>query len=214
MSFRAFPVLPIDAHRSEGYNPFRGLLAPNTGVPNTMLERINAMLAVIDYQDALLAKIPAAIEILPVGAKLIRFANELDIPVLWTEQYPKGLGPTASVIAQELEGRAPIEKIAFDCFGAPDFARAVEASGRRQLLVIGVEAHVCVLQTVLSTLALGYEAFVVRDAVGSRDPANAAAALERMQADGAQIVTSEMAMFEVLRVAGTPEFKRVLPLIK
>ena len=70
------------------------------------------------------------------------------------------------------------------------------------------------MQTVLSTLALGYEAFVVRDAVGSRDPANAGAALDRMQANGAQIVTSEMAMFEVLRVAGTPEFKRVLPLIK
>jgi len=179
-----------------------------------MLERINSVLIVIDYQDALLAKIPAAAQILPVGVKLIRFANELDIPVLWTEQYPKGLGPTASVIARELEGKPPIEKIAFDCFGDAHFAGAVEASGRRQLLVIGVEAHVCVMQTTLSALALGYEAFVVRDAVGSRNPANAAAALERMQANGAQIVTSEMAMFEVLRVAGTPEFKRVLPLIK
>lgn len=179
-----------------------------------MLERINSILVVIDYQDALLDKIPSAAEILPVGAKLIRFANELDVPVLWTEQYPKGLGPTAAVIAGELKGMTPIEKIAFDCFGEANFARAVEASGRRQLLVIGVEAHVCVMQTVLSALALGYEAFVVRDAVGSRDPANATAALDRMQANGAQIVTSEMAMFEVLRVAGTPEFKRVLPLIK
>lgn len=189
-------------------------LAGYTGVFGIMLERINAVLVVIDYQEALLAKIPSADVILPVGAKLIRFAKELDIPVLWTEQYPKGLGPTSAVIAHALDGGAPIEKLSFGCFGEGNFARAAESFGRRQLMVIGVEAHVCVLQTVLSGLALGYEVFVVRDAVGSRGPAHCAAALERMQAHGAELVTSEMAMFEVLRVAGTPEFKRVLPLIK
>ena len=180
----------------------------------TLLIPEKASLLIIDIQERILPVINNYKLVVENTLKLIKGFKVLGLPIYITEQYPKGLGATTSVIANEFEGVTPIEKLSFGCFGEARFSEAVEACGRRQLLVIGVEAHVCVMQTVLSARALGYEVFVVRDAVGSRDPANCAAALERMEANGAQIVTSEMAMFETLRVAGTPEFKRVLPLIK
>jgi len=124
------------------------------------------------------------------------------------------LGQTNERVASELAGLEPIEKVSFGCFGEPAFVDALEAAGRRQLLVVGVETHVCVLQTVLAGMERGYEAFVARDGVGSRKPSDYEAGLARMAANGAQLVTVEMAMFEMLRAAGTPEFKKILPLIK
>jgi nicotinamidase-related amidase len=179
-----------------------------------MLTRDNVVLCVIDFQDGLLPKIPVAEALLDQAVKLIRFARELDLPIVWTEQYSKGLGPTNEKIAGELKGLKPFEKVSFGCFGAAGFAETLAATARRQILVTGIETHVCVMQTVLSALALGYEAFVPNDAAASRNKADHKAGLARMRDHGAEIVTMEMAMFEILRVAGTPEFKKVLPLIK
>jgi len=179
-----------------------------------MLEREKMLLCVIDLQDGLLPKIANVENVVDQSIKLIQFARLLEIPILWTEQYPKGLGRTTARVAAELGEYEPIEKVAFGCFGAPEFVEAVEAAERDQILVVGIEAHVCVMQTVLAGIEMDYDMFVPRDAAGSRNPADAEAAFERMQIEGATVVTTEMAMFEILRAAGTPEFKKVLPLIK
>ncbi len=179
-----------------------------------MLDRDSVALVVIDYQEKLLPKIHDAEAVTGQAVKLIRFAKELGIPILWTEQYPKGLGRTVPEVAGELREKAPVEKTAFGCLGDSAFLNALEATGRRQLLMTGIEAHICVMQTALSALNQGYEVYIPRDAVGSRLPAERDAGLHRLEAAGADLVTTEMAMFEILREAGTPEFKKVLPLLK
>ncbi|MBI5094205.1 MAG: isochorismatase family protein [Candidatus Hydrogenedentes bacterium] len=179
-----------------------------------MIERDKTVLAVIDFQDKLLPKIPVADAIIARAAKLIRFARELSIPILWTEQYRNGLGPTNSAIVDELDSVPALEKMAFSCVGDAAIAGALSQMGRSQLLLTGVEAHICVMQTGLQALEKGYQVFVARDAVASRVKSEYKAGLARMQRAGAELVTVEMAMFELLRVAGTPEFKKVLPLLK
>lgn len=179
-----------------------------------MLHRDSAVLVVIDFQEKLVPKIPVSDGIMEQTAQLIRFSRELGVPVLWTEQYPKGVGPTSRMLANELKGFKPIEKMAFGCFDDPNFAQAMEQTGRKQVLITGIEAHVCVMQTAFQAQERGLTPFVVRDAIGSRAKLEYEAGLERMQQAGVALVTTEMAMFEMLRVAGTPEFKRVLPFLK
>lgn len=178
-----------------------------------LMDRQSAVLVVVDLQERLLAEIPVQEAIASKAALLIRVARELGVPVLATEQYPKGLGPTVASVAEALESE-PIEKLAFGCLGEPRFMEALEALGRRQLVLVGAETHVCVLQTALSAVARGFEAYVVTDAVGSRLKDQHRAGLARMAAEGVSVVTAEMAIFEWLGCAGTPEFKRALPLIK
>lgn len=179
-----------------------------------MLARESVLLMAVDLQEKLLPAIPAAAGVVEQTRKLLRFAHLLDLPVVWTEQYPKGLGPTVPEIASELEGHTPLEKTAFGCLGDEAIARAVRDTGRRQLLLAGVETHVCVMQTALAALASGFQVYVVRDAVASRTTLQYEAGLERMRDAGARLVTAEMAMFEILRCAGTDEFKATLPLVK
>ncbi|MCP4641659.1 MAG: hydrolase [bacterium] len=179
-----------------------------------MIRRDGIVLLVIDFQDRLLPKIPVASAIIPQVKRMVRFCRELKIPILWTEQYPKGLGGTVNDVACELKGMDPIEKTAFGCMGDAGFVDALKATARKQLLITGVEAHVCVMQTALEAIEQGYEVFIVRDAVGSRAKREFKAGVARMRDAGAELVTAEMAMFEILRQAGTPEFKRVLPLLK
>lgn len=180
----------------------------------TMLDREAVVLAVIDFQERLLPKILNAEAITEQAVKLIRFTRQIDLPILWTEQYPKGLGPTVEPIARELPGLRPLEKVSFGCLGDRGFLEALRGTSRQQLLITGIEAHVCILQTALGAREQGYEVFVVRDATGSRADTDYQAALARMVESGVQLVTAEMAIFEILRVAGTPEFKKTLPLVK
>lgn len=179
-----------------------------------MIERDRAALIVIDFQDKLLTKIRHNDTILPKAVNLVRFARSLELPVLWTEQYKKGLGPTNPELESELEGIPGIEKMSFGCLGEPQFAAALAATGRKQLLITGIEAHICVMQTALSARQAGYEVFVATDAVGSCNDSDREAGLARMERAGVELVTTQMAMFEILREAGTPEFKKVLPLLK
>lgn len=179
-----------------------------------MLDRDKSALVVIDFQDKLLPKIQRHDQIVPKVVNLIRFARELAIPILWTEQYKKGLGPTTDAIASELNDVTPIEKMAFGCLGDPNFSTALASTGRKQLLVTGIEAHICVMQTVLSALERKFDVFVAVDAVGSCNDSDRDAGLARMDRAGAELVTSQMAMFEMLKEAGTPDFKKVLPLLK
>ena len=179
-----------------------------------MLDKAKAALVVIDFQDGLLPAIPVGPTIVPQAVKLIRCCRELGLPALWTEQYPKGLGKTTKDVADALEGVTPIEKLAFGCFGCLQFEESAGALGRSQLIVTGIESHVCVMQTVLRAQEMGYSCFVCADATGSRAKTDHRAGLARMQAHGAELVTVEMVIFELLGAAGTPEFKRLLPLIK
>lgn len=179
-----------------------------------MLRRDDTLVIVVDFQDSLLAKIDGAERIVPAAVKLLQCMAALDVPVMATEQYPKGLGRTTEAIASVLGDRAIFEKTAFGCFGEPGFADLVSRAEVSQLLVVGIEAHVCVLQTALQACLQGYEVFVARDAVGSRHAVDYEAGLARLASNGVQLVTVEMAIFEMLGAAGTPLFKKVLPFIK
>lgn len=179
-----------------------------------MLDKETAVLVVIDFQDKLLNKISGAEAISDRAVKLIQFAYALKLPILCTEQYPAGLGPTNAAVKAVLGDAPIIEKLSFGCLGEPKFLDALQSTGRNQLLITGIETHVCVMQTALAALEEGYDVFVVCDAVGSRFEGDYEAGLARMRRAGVQLVTAEMAIFETLRAAGTPEFKRVLPLVK
>ncbi len=179
-----------------------------------MLDRNSVALLVIDFQEKLLPKILNGDCVVRQAVKLIQFARTLALPVLVTEQYPKGLGRTVEPVAKELGAIEPMEKTAFGCLGDAAIAAAVANTGRKQLLLTGIETHVCVMQTALSALEKDYEVFVPRDAVGSRLEAEYDAGLHRLERAGVELVTTEMALFEILREAGTAEFKQTLPLIK
>lgn len=145
---------------------------------------------------------------------LLRAAGRLGIPVLVTEQYPKGIGHTMGELMEWVPDGAVVEKMHFSSAHEPAVMARVEAIGRPQVVIAGIEAHICVLQSALGLKAAGYDVFVVADACSSRDPANHRAAMDRLTASGVSVVTVEMALFEWMHVAGTPEFKELSRLIK
>jgi len=137
----------------------------------------------------------------------------LDLPVVTTEQYPKGLGPTVPELAHLLPETA-VEKSTFSCARQSEAMAAIEAAGRKQIVVTGIETHVCVLQTALDLLEKGYEVHVPHDAVNSRRASDKEWALHRMAAAGAVITTTESVLFELLERCGTDQFKAVSRLVK
>jgi nicotinamidase-related amidase len=148
------------------------------------------------------------------AGRLVAGAGVLGVPVVHTEQYPRGLGPTVPELRAALEPAAPIEKLTFDCCGEPSFAPALEAAGRSTVIVCGMETHICVLQTVLGLLAQGRVVHVAADAVCSRNAENCRVALELMRDAGAVVTCTETALFQLLGRAGTPEFKAIQSRIK
>jgi nicotinamidase-related amidase len=179
-----------------------------------LLDRERSILLVIDVQERLAPAIHEGPAVVATIRKLLSAAAELAVPVLATEQYSKGLGYTIEPVAELLPAGAVIEKINFSAAREPLFLERVRRLDRSQIVVTGTETHVCVLQTTLVLAELGFDCFLVADAVGSRAPVNRDVALERMRARGVQIVTAEMVMFEWLGQADTPAFKKVLPLIR
>lgn len=183
----------------------------------TQLDRNQAILAVIDVQEKLMAVIHEAGVVEANVDRLIRGAHVLGISVIVTEQYPKGIGPTTSVVRDAMwaAGAAePIQKMCFSSFEADEFANALRHSGRRQVILCGVEAHVCVYQTCLDLLSAGFEVFLVGDATSSRTERNRDLAIQRMMSDGARLTTTEMALFEMTGVSGTDEFRAISRLVK
>lgn len=180
-----------------------------------MLEKEESVLVVVDIQDILMPKsVEVVEEYLAKAEKLIRVALALDIPVLTTEQNPQRLGATNARILEALGDTPRIPKMEFGCMANKTFSNALEATGRNQLLLIGMETHVCVMQTAVQALDEGYEVFVVSDAVVSARKSDYKAGLRRMEQEEVLLVSTEMAIFEWLREAGTPEFKGALPFIK
>ena len=178
-----------------------------------MLNADNAVAVVIDVQAKLLPAIHEAEAVVEAAGKVVRGAEALEIPVLWTEQNPDGLGATVEELAELLSGE-PITKGSFSCCGEERFTEELAALGRKQVLLTGIETHVCVYQTALDLMAAGYEVHVVADAVGSRTPRNRRIAIHKMADAGAQITTAEMALFEMLGSAEHPAFKQVLKIVK
>jgi nicotinamidase-related amidase len=175
-------------------------------VSSGKLDPRRAALVVIDVQEGFRKAVPGFDQVAAAARALITGARAVELPILVTEQYPKGLGHTVPAIAEALPDQVrPLEKV---CFSAPE-ADGFELAGRDQAVVCGIEAHVCVNQTTLDLLADGIEVQVVADAVGSRSAENRAIGLERMERAGAVITSVETALFELVGRAGTDEFKRV-----
>lgn len=172
------------------------------------LTQQNCALVVIDMQEKLLAAMPRRAELTATVQKLIAAARILRLPVIATAQYVKGLGPVVPEV-----GEPAVEKLAFSCCGSPEFVRKLKDLGRQRIILCGVEAHVCVQQTAID-LMKDYFVYVPADAIGSRHRHNHKVAVERMRDCGAVITTAESAVFELLREAGTAEFKQILPLFK
>nr|MDO8076105.1 hydrolase [Candidatus Freyarchaeota archaeon] len=179
-----------------------------------LLTRENAALLIIDVQEKLLAVMQSKEGIVENILKLIDFAKIVGLPIILTEQYPKGLGPTIREIRDKIPDVAPLEKTAFSCFGAEGFREALEKHSVSTLIITGIESHVCVCQTALEALDNGLRVCVISDAISSRTLENWRVGVERMRDNGAIISSTEMLMFELLRDAKTPEFKEAQPLLK
>jgi nicotinamidase-related amidase len=183
-----------------------------------LISRDKSQLLIVDVQDKLLGAISGKDRVVERCVRLVRAARLLGLPITVSEQYPQGLGPTVDPI-REAYGNAGfiVDKVEFSCLRSEllrDRLHELRRQGRSQVVIGGIEAHVCVLQTAIDLEAQGFEAFVVADAIGSRSKTSRKLAIERLERAGADVVDSEMVLFEWLERAGTPEFKELQALIK
>lgn len=146
--------------------------------------------------------------------KLIRACGILEVPVLYTEQYPKGLGATVAPLKELLGDLEPVEKITFSCCAAESFMQRLRSFNRNDILVAGMETHVCVYQTSVELLEFGYNVHLVTDAVSSRTPENREIGIRCIEKSGGNMTSTEMAIFELLRVAEGDRFKAISKIVK
>ena len=170
-------------------------------------------LLVVDVQERLIGSIKDQRQVVWNVRRLLDGCRALDVPIFATEQYPKGLGRTLPEIAGQIECDIP-EKMAFSSCGCPGFLAKLREQGVRKVLICGIEAHVCVAQTVFDLLADGWRVYLAVDAVGSRFPIDRETALSRMDSAGATLTTTEAALFELCETAQRPEFKQISRLAK
>ena len=181
------------------------------------LRRTDALLVIIDVQEKLMPVISGHEELTGNLERLVRGCGILDVPAILTEQYVKGLGPTIGPVRtafEETAGYRPIEKSCFSASGCGEFEAELRQLRKKQILVAGIEAHVCVYQTVIDLLAAGYEVTLVADATSSRALRNRDIALQRMIAEGAKLGSTEMSLLELTVTSGTDEFRAISKLIK
>jgi nicotinamidase-related amidase len=180
----------------------------------------NAVLVVIDMQEKLVAAMEGQEALIAQTEKLIKGFAVLGLPLIFTQQYTKGLGETIEPIKNataDEDGNVNfgyVEKLSYSVTGAPEFNRLLEASGRKQIVVCGIEAHVCVQQSVLDFLEGGYEVFVCADTAASRNKRDKRTALKRMGSAGAVITTMESVLFELIGTAEHPNFKAISKIVK
>jgi nicotinamidase-related amidase len=179
-----------------------------------MLSVDNSVLLVIDMQEKLFRAIHQKEQLLDNLQRLIKGIKVLEIPILLTEQYPQGLGTTIPEIAQLLPDSKPLPKVNFSCCGDAAFLQAFKKLNRKQVLIAGIESHVCVYQTAADLLTAGYEVYVVRDGVSSRTEQNIDIGLKMMAQLGAKITSTETALFELLKVAKGDKFKAISKIVK
>ena len=177
-----------------------------------MLNREEALLAVIDIQGNLYLAMDGKEFLLTNTAKLVKGINILEIPIILTEQVK--IGPTIPELADLMPAVKPIIKNSFSCCGDAQFMEALTASGKRQVLVCGIEAHVCAYQTSMDLMEQGYEVYLVADAVSSRTAGNREIGIQKLLAAGAILTSTEMALFELLKTATDPKAKDIFKIIK
>lgn len=179
-----------------------------------LLDRYQSQLLVVDMQERLAPVIDGVAEVETQCGILLRAAREVAVPVVFSEQYRKGLGATLPSLLALVDGVQTFEKMEFSCFANADLRAVLTRDLSLITIICGIEAHVCVLQTALEMEAAGRHVCVVADAVGSRRPGSRSIALDRMRAAGIDVVTTEMVLFEWLRSAAAQEFKSVSRLIR
>jgi len=178
------------------------------------LKRENAIACIIDVQEKFIPHIHESALLLKNTGTIIQGLQALDIPVILTEQNPSKLGNTMPDLKNLIKDYQPVEKMCFSCVEHLPFEQQLAASGRRQVILAGIETHICVLQTALDLIHSGYQVFVVEDCVSSRKEYTKTNALERMRQAGAVITCYESVLFELCGIAGTDEFRAVSALVK
>jgi nicotinamidase-related amidase len=179
-----------------------------------ILQRDKTALLIIDFQERVLPVIHESELIVSNAIKLINGFKLMNLPIYFTEQYPKGLGTTEKRIKEALQELQAIHKMSFSCFSAGELFNELKQKGIRQIVIAGVESHVCVQQTVLDLLANDFQIDIAADAVSSRRKFDLDTALQRMRSNGAEVTTTESILFELLEVCGTEEFKQISRLVK
>jgi nicotinamidase-related amidase len=179
-----------------------------------MLTSDNAVLVIVDVQGKLAQHMADRETVTANIQRMIKGAQVLSLPILWVEQMPDKLGPTIAEIAGLMGDLKPIPKTSFSCAGNPVFMESLKQLGRKKILVVGIEAHVCVYQTAVELVAKGYSVDVVEDAIASRSGSNKSVGVRRMSARGVGITSTEMALFELMRDAAHPAFREVQGIIK
>ncbi|MEC1180452.1 hydrolase [Metasolibacillus meyeri] len=178
-----------------------------------MLKKEETVLVLIDIQGKLAQIVENSENVIQNIVKVVKGANVLELPILWLEQYPKGLGPTVEAIANEIDGQ-PIEKITFSAYDTEEFRTKLEATGRKKILLAGIESHICVYQTAAHLLANGYEVEVLVDCVSSRTAENRQLGIDKMVQLGAKQTSVEMALFEMQQIAKGDAFKAISTIVK
>lgn len=174
----------------------------------------DSILVVIDCQTKLMPAINNTDELEATVIKLAKGINVLNVPVLVTQQYTKGLGPTMDSISEALGEFEPIEKITFSAMGCPEFVEALKDSAKKNVILIGTETHICVEQTALELMDAGYNVYLIQDCVGSRKENDKNIACRRMAAAGAVVTTYEAVLYELLKGAREDGFKAISSIVK
>jgi len=181
---------------------------------NKLLKTEKTALLIIDIQERILPVISNYQRVVDHTLKLIKGFKVMALPIYHTEQYPKGLGSTVSSITEELGDLKPFDKMSFSCSGAGDLFKEFKKKDLSQIVVCGIESHVCVQQTVLDLIENGFQVNLAADAVSSRKEIDYNTALQRMRQHGTEVTTTESILFELLNVCGTPQFKDISKIVK
>jgi len=179
-----------------------------------MMTTEDTALLLVDVQGKLAQSMHNKKELFENLKKMVKGAHVLGIPILWAEQNPDGLGPTMPEIAELLTNQNPVSKFSFSCCGSQQFLKDLQALSCKNILIVGIEAHVCVYQTAADLARLQYHVQVVADAVSSRTAENKQIGLEKSKAVGAGITSTETALFELLKEAKGAKFKKIINLVK
>ena len=179
-----------------------------------MITTGNTALVLVDVQGKLAQSMHNREFLIDNIIKLVKGTQTLALPILWAEQNPAGLGPTLPEIAELLPGKKPVSKFSFSCCGCEAFMEELQALNRTNLLIAGIESHVCVYQTAADLVDLKYKVQVVIDAVSSRTPENRQIGIEKSREAGAGLTSTETVLFELLKIAKGDKFKEIIKIVK
>jgi nicotinamidase-related amidase len=190
------------------------LIDGENGMKTGLASKEKSVLIIIDVQEKLFIHMVEKEKLAENLAKLIQFAQIMKIPIILTEQYPKGLGQTIPQVKQFIPNIQLIEKVEFSCFGSQGFREALKKIQAKTLILAGIEAHICITQTAIEGIEDGFKIYVVEDATSSRSLKDKDIAIHRIRQNGGTVVSTEMFIYELLRKAGTVEFKETLKFVK